>query len=139
MHLKRTLSLTLLAFYGLGTILGAGIYALVGEVAKEAAQFTPLSFLIASIIALFTAISYAELSSRLPHSAGSALYVRRAFHQKWLSGLIGWIVVLTGIIISSHPIPWFCQIFSIVFAITTFSHHHYINRHFSWGCYLGYS
>lgn len=51
MHLKRTLSLTLLAFYGLGTILGAGIYALVGEVAKEAAQFTPLSFLIASIIA----------------------------------------------------------------------------------------
>lgn len=98
MHLKRTLSLTLLAFYGLGTILGAGIYALVGEVAKEAAQFTPLSFLIASIIALFTAISYAELSSRLPLSAGSALYVRRAFHQKWLSGLIGWIVVLTGVI-----------------------------------------
>ncbi|HBD7156621.1 TPA: amino acid permease [Legionella pneumophila] len=114
MHLKRTLSLTLLAFYGLGTILGAGIYALVGEVAKEAAQFTPLSFLIASIIALFTAISYAELSSRLPHSAGSALYVRRAFHQKWLSGLIGWIVVLTGIISAatlSHGFVKYFQLF----------------------------
>ncbi|HAW6258809.1 TPA: amino acid permease [Legionella pneumophila] len=114
MHLKRTLSLTLLAFYGLGTILGAGIYALVGEVAKEAAQFTPLSFLIASIIAFFTAISYAELSSRLPLSAGSALYVRRAFQQRWLSGLIGWIVVLTGVISAatlSHGFVKYFQLF----------------------------
>ncbi|HAT8178100.1 TPA: amino acid permease [Legionella pneumophila] len=120
MQLKRTLSLTLLAFYGLGTILGAGIYALVGEVAKEAAQFTPLSFLIASIIALFTAISYAELSSRLPFSAGSALYVRKAFHQKWLSGLIGWIVVLTGIISAATLSHGFVKYFQLFFPLPSY-------------------
>jgi basic amino acid/polyamine antiporter, APA family len=98
MPLKRTLSLPLVTFYGLGTILGAGIYALIGEVANQAGTYTPVSFLIASILALATAASYAELSSRFPQSAGAALYVRKAFDQKWLSGLIGWVVVLTGVI-----------------------------------------
>lgn len=116
MTLKRTLSLPLIAFYGLGTILGAGIYALVGEVAKRAEQFTPLSFLIASFIALFTAISYAELSSRFPQSAGSALYVRRAFKQKWLSGLIGWIVVLTGVTSAATIAHGFVKYFSLFFS-----------------------
>ncbi|MDX1837758.1 amino acid permease [Legionella taurinensis] len=97
MALKRTLSLTLVSFYGLGTILGAGIYALIGEVAKEAGNFTPVSFIIASVLALFTAFSYAELSARFPQSAGSALYVRQAFKKAWLSGLVGWLVVLTGV------------------------------------------
>lgn len=120
MPLKRTLSLTLLAFYGLGTILGAGIYALVGEVAKQAKQFTPLSFLIASIIALFTAISYAELSSRLPQSAGSALYVRRAFNQTGLSGLIGWIVVLTGVISAATLSHGFVKYFELFFPLSPY-------------------
>ncbi|KGP63082.1 amino acid transporter [Legionella norrlandica] len=120
MHLKRTLSLTLLAFYGLGTILGAGIYALVGEVAQQAEQFTPLSFLIASIIAFFTAISYAELSSRLPFSAGSALYVRRAFHQTWLSGFIGWTVVLTGVISAATLSHGFAKYFELFFSFSPY-------------------
>ncbi len=109
MPLKRTLSLTLITFYGLGTILGAGIYALVGEVAKQAQQFTPVSFLIASIIAIFTAISYAELSSRFPQSAGAALYVRKAFDQAWLSGLIGWLIVLTGVVSAATLSHGFAQ------------------------------
>ncbi len=120
MALKRTLSLPLVAFYGLGTILGAGIYALVGEVAKQAGSFTPLSFLIASIIAIFTAVSYAELSSRFPQSAGSALYVRRAFDKKWLSGLIGWIVVLTGVISAATISHGFVKYFELFFPISPY-------------------
>ena len=96
--LKRSLSFALVTFYGLGTILGAGIYALVGKVAGHAGIFTPLAFLLASFIAFLTAISYAELSSRFPLSAGEAYYVRRAFGHDWLSGLIGWMVVFTGVV-----------------------------------------
>lgn len=117
MPLKRTLSLTLVTFYGLGTILGAGIYALIGEVVKQAEQFTPISFLIASILALFTAISYAELSSRFPQSAGSALYVRKAFNRRWLSGLVGWLVVLTGVVSAATISQGFAQYFNLLFPI----------------------
>lgn len=98
--LKRTLGLYLLVFYGLGSIIGAGIYALIGSVAEQAKEFTTLSFLIAAIMALFTAATYAELSSRFPESAGSALFINKAFHKRWLSGLVGWLVVATGIVSS---------------------------------------
>lgn len=120
MALKRTLSLPLITFYGLGTILGAGIYALVGEVAKQAERFTPLSFLIASIIALFTAASYAELSARFPQSAGSALYVRKAFDTPWLSGLIGWVVVLTGVTSAATIAHGFANYFKLFFPISPY-------------------
>ncbi|KTC65314.1 amino acid transporter (plasmid) [Legionella adelaidensis] len=115
MALKRTLSRTLVAFYGLGTILGAGIYALIGEVAKEAEKATPWAFLIASILALFTAASYAELCARFPYSAGSALYVRRAFNIKWIAGVVGWLVVCTGIVSSAaiaHGFAKYIALFS---------------------------
>lgn len=55
--LKREVSLTLFVLYGLGTIIGAGIYVLVGEVAGRAGIFTPLAFIIAALIALFTGLS----------------------------------------------------------------------------------
>lgn len=116
MPLKRTLTLPLLVFYGLGSIIGAGIYALIGSVAQEAKEFTPLSFLIASFIALFTATSYAELSSRFPESAGSSLYVKKAFNKAWLSGLIGWMVVLTGVVSSGALVHGFINYLSMYFS-----------------------
>ncbi|MDH5436609.1 MAG: amino acid permease, partial [Gammaproteobacteria bacterium] len=100
-QLKRSLSLTLVTFYGIGTILGAGIYVLIGEVAATAGIFTPLSFLIASFLALFTAISYAELSSRFPKSAGEAVYVQEGLQRRNLSILTGLAVVLVGMISSA--------------------------------------
>jgi APA family basic amino acid/polyamine antiporter len=99
--LKRSLSLPLLTFYGLGTIIGAGIYVLIGAIAGKAGLFTPISFVLAAIIAGFTAFSYAELSSRLPRSAGEAVYIQEAFHRRWLSRLTGWSVVAIGIISSA--------------------------------------
>lgn len=96
--LRRNLSLPLITFYGLGTILGAGIYVLIGEVAGRAGAWTPLAFLLASLLAAFSAFSYAELSARFPLSAGEAVYVYRAFGRPRLSLLIGLMIIAIGMV-----------------------------------------
>ncbi|MDH5515831.1 MAG: amino acid permease, partial [Gammaproteobacteria bacterium] len=72
--LARSLSLPLTTLYGLGNILGAGIYVLIGKVVGHAGMFAPVSFLLASLLAGLTAFTYAELSARYPLSAGEAVY-----------------------------------------------------------------
>ena len=99
--LKRSLGLSLITFYGLGNILGAGIYALVGKVAGEAGVFAPLSFFVASIIAAISALTYAELSARYPVSAGEAVYLYEGFGLRWLSLVVGLLIVLAGIVSSA--------------------------------------
>lgn len=97
-ELKRSLSLPLITFYGLGTIIGAGIYVLVGEVARIAGPALPLAFLVAGVLATLTAMSYAELSARYPRSAGAALYVDIAFGNARLSQVVGLMLILTGVV-----------------------------------------
>lgn len=106
-ELKRSLSLPMLTFYGLGTILGAGIYVLIGEVAGLAGMYMPVAFLLASVLAAFTAFSYAELSARFPVSAGEAVYVQRAFGKKELSRLIGLSIVVIGMVSSATLVKGF--------------------------------
>ena len=95
--LKRSLGLPLVALYGLGNILGAGIYVLVGKVAGFAGDGTILAFLMAMIVAAFTAFSYMELSSRYPVSASVSVYLHKAFKKQWLSVLVGLIMVGGGV------------------------------------------
>jgi APA family basic amino acid/polyamine antiporter len=59
--LKRVISLPLIIFYGLGNILGAGIYVLIGKVAGYGGYYTALAFFIASLVAAVSAFTYAEL------------------------------------------------------------------------------
>lgn len=96
--LQRRLGLGLLTFWGVGTIVGGGFYALIGEVAREAGLLTPLAFLVAALVAGFSALSFAELSARLPYSAGEAHYVLEAFGRRGLSALVGWMVITTGVV-----------------------------------------
>jgi amino acid transporter len=96
--LKRSLSLTLTTFYGLGNILGAGIYVLIGAVIAHAGVFAPLSFLIASLLACLTAFSYSELSARYPLSAGEAVYVQEGIGVRAVSVLVGLLIILAGIV-----------------------------------------
>jgi basic amino acid/polyamine antiporter, APA family len=96
--LKRALGLPLTVLYGLGTTIGAGIFALVGKVAGEAGMLAPLAFFLASAFAAVSAFSFAELSSRLPKSAGEALYVREGFGWVGLARLVGLAVAAAGII-----------------------------------------
>ncbi len=88
----------MITFYGLGTIIGGGFYALTGKVAGEAGMLAPLAFLAAAGIALLSAFSFAELSARFPVSAGEAYYVGQAFGRKWLSATVGWMVIATGVV-----------------------------------------
>ena len=97
-ELRRTLSLPLTMFYGLGNILGAGIYVLIGQVIAHAGGFAPLSFLLASLLACLTAFSYAELSARYPLSAGEAVYVQEGLGLPALSALVGLLIVLAGVV-----------------------------------------
>ena len=67
--LKRSLSLPALLFYGLGTMVGGGFYALIGKIAGEAGYATPISFLGAGLLALLNVFTFIELVSRFPVSA----------------------------------------------------------------------
>ncbi len=99
--LKRAISLPMLVLYGLGTTIGAGIYALVGELAGISGYLAPMAFLIASLLAGITALSFAELSSRFPWAAGAALYTREGFGSERFSTLVGLLVVSAGLVSSA--------------------------------------
>jgi basic amino acid/polyamine antiporter, APA family len=96
-RLRRTLSLPLVTMYGLGNILGAGIYVLIGKVAGYAGSGTVLAFLVAMVIAGLTAFSYMELAGRYPVSASVSMYLHHAFGRRWLSVLVGLAMVAGGI------------------------------------------
>ncbi|MEM9209425.1 MAG: amino acid permease [Pseudomonadota bacterium] len=96
--LQRRLTLPLLTFYGLGTIVGAGIYVLIGAVAGRAGIYAPIAFLMSALIAALTAHSYAALSARFPKSAGEAVYVREGLGSPLLAGMTGIAVIVTGVV-----------------------------------------
>lgn len=99
--LRRSIGVIPLTLYGVGVTVGAGIYVLIGEVARVAGGAAPVSFLLAAIVIMPTALSFAELAVRLPRSAGEALYVKEAFGSLSLSRLIGLMVAIAGIISSA--------------------------------------
>src|SRR5437870_4086868 len=99
--LKRTLTLPMVVLYGLGVTIGAGIYVLVGEAAGRAGMATPISFIIAGLVMLCPAASFAELSGRLPFAAGEARFVDEAFRRRWLTLAIGLAVALVGVVSSA--------------------------------------
>ncbi|WP_176561941.1 APC family permease [Mycolicibacterium palauense] len=96
-RLNRTLGLPTLALYGLGNILGAGIYVLIGKVAGFAGTSTALAFLIAMVVASVTALSYMELAGRFPVSASVSIYLHQAFGKRWLSTAVGLTMVGGGV------------------------------------------
>ncbi len=88
----------MLVLYGLGTTVGAGIYALMGEVADSAGMKAPLAFVVSALLAGSTAIGFAELAGRLPKAAGEAVFVSRAFGRRPLTAAVGSGVLLAGVV-----------------------------------------
>ena len=99
-ELRRTLGLPLLVLYGLGVTIGAGIFALIGEIAGLAGDHAPLAFLIAGLVAAATGYSYAVLAAAFPRAGGEAVFVNMGLGANW-ARLVGLGVLLTAIISSA--------------------------------------
>jgi APA family basic amino acid/polyamine antiporter len=96
-QLRKTIGPGQMAFYALGSMLGSGIYGLIGEAAGHAGNAVWLSFLIAMLAALLTAFTYASLGSRYPRAGGAAYVIQRAFASPMLGFTIGLAVVCSGL------------------------------------------
>jgi len=97
-QLARSVRFPFLLVYGVGTMVGGGFYALSGKVAGQVGLHAPLAFGLPGLLALLSALSYAELAGRLPHSGGSARYVEHGFGSRRLSAVVGWLLIATGVI-----------------------------------------
>jgi len=97
-ELKRHMGLFQLTMYGVGLILGAGIYVLIGEAVGFAGDSVWIAFVLGSIVALFAGFSYAELSSIFPKAAAEYVFVKNAFKSNFFAFLIGWLTSITSII-----------------------------------------
>ncbi|GAA3177871.1 APC family permease [Blastococcus jejuensis] len=95
--LKRVMGPGLLLLFIVGDVLGTGIYALTGTVAAEVGGVVWLPFLIAFLVALITAFSYLELVTKYPQAAGAALYTHKAFGIHFLTFLVAFAVMSSGI------------------------------------------
>ncbi|MGI9394367.1 MAG: APC family permease [Boseongicola sp.] len=96
--LRRAIGLPLLVLYGLGITIGAGIYVLIGSAAAAAGPYAPSAFLFAAFVMAFSALSFAELSGRIPQSAGEAVYVDAGFGWNWLTLATGLLIVFSATI-----------------------------------------
>ncbi len=97
-ELKRHLGLFHTTMYGVGLILGAGIYALIGDAAGEAGNSVWISFVLAAVSAIFTGLSYAELSSMYPKAAAEYSFVKNAFGNNFVAFLVGWLTLFVAVI-----------------------------------------
>ena len=95
--LHRVMGPWLLLLFIVGDILGTGIYALTGQVAKQVGGVVWLPFLVAFVVALITAFSYLELVTKYPRAAGAALYTHRAFGIHFLTFIVAFAVMCSGI------------------------------------------
>lgn len=98
--LDRSLSLPMLVFYGVGVTVGAGIFALVGEIVGIAGVRAPSAFLVAGAIAGLTGLCYAQLIARFPRAGGEAVYVTNGLGRA-AGRVAGLGVVVTGTISSA--------------------------------------
>jgi APA family basic amino acid/polyamine antiporter len=96
-RLKRTIGTAQLMLYGVGSMLGAGIYGLVGKAAGVMGGAVWMAFLVAMAAALLTGVSYASIASRYPRAGGAAYVAHRAYRASWLSYVIGLAIACSGL------------------------------------------
>ncbi|MDD7938878.1 APC family permease [Actinomycetospora lutea] len=95
--LVRAIGPKLLVFFIIGDILGTTIYALTGTVSERVGGALWLPFLLAFVVAFMTAFSYLELVGKYPRAAGAALYTQQAFRKPFLTFLVAFTVMCSGI------------------------------------------
>lgn len=134
--LERQIGLISLTLYGVGDMLGSGIYGLVGKAAGEMGSAVWLGFLVSMIAAGLTGLSYASLGSRYPRAGGVSYTTYRAFGSGFISYVVGLAVLASGLtsmatasrVFAGYlaglglglPIPLIALLFSLVVAAVVF-------------------
>ena len=95
--LRRTVGPLGASLSGIGIVLGAGIYVLVGEASGEAGNAVWAAFLLAAFLAAATGLSYAELTAMIPESGAAAAYADEAFGSR-AAFVTGWMDVIVNIV-----------------------------------------
>ncbi|HSD56045.1 MAG TPA: APC family permease [Candidatus Saccharimonadales bacterium] len=113
--LRRVVSTPMLAMYGIGNIVGAGVYVLIGKIAEPAGYLSIVAFLLAALVAFCAALSYAELAARFPVSAGVSVYLHEAFKAVRLSTVMGLLLVLAGAVSTATLLKGFTGYFHVLF------------------------
>jgi basic amino acid/polyamine antiporter, APA family len=113
--LKREVGFWGATLYGIGIILGAGIYALIGNAAGVAGNSLWLSFVFGAFVATFTGLSYMELISMFPKAAAEYTYVKNAFRSKLLGFNVGWIEIFIDVIATAAVALGFAGYFHALF------------------------
>jgi len=116
-ELKRVMGPGLLLLFVVGDVLGTGIYALTGEVAAKVGGIVWLPFLVAFVLATVTACSYLELVTKYPKAAGAALYTQKAFGMHFLTFLVAFAVMSSGITSASTASQAFAENFGKSFGL----------------------
>jgi amino acid transporter len=116
--LKRVLGPGLLLLFVVGDILGTGVYALTGRVASEVGGAVWLPFVIAFAVALLTAFSYLELVTKYPRAAGAALYTHKAFGIHFLTFIVTFAVMCSGLTSASSASKAFAENFAEAFDLS---------------------
>ncbi|WP_342372243.1 APC family permease [Propioniciclava soli] len=118
-ELKRVMGPGLLLLFIIGDILGTGIYALTGTVAREVGGVVWLPFLVAFAVALMTAFSYLELVTKYPHAGGAAVFTHKAFRIGFLTFMVAFTVMASGITSSATASRAFAENFMKGFGLGT--------------------
>ncbi|WP_067658819.1 APC family permease [Nocardia harenae] len=116
-ELKRVMGPGLLLLFVVGDILGTGIYALTGKVANEVGGAVWVPFLVAFLVALITGFSYLELVTKYPHAAGAALYTHKAFGIHFVTFMVAFAVMSSGITSASTAARAFAANFAEAFEL----------------------
>src|SRR6188508_2717010 len=117
-ELKRAIGPKLLLLFIVGDSLGTGAYALTGRVASEVGGAAWAPFIVAFAIALVTAFSYLELVTKYPRAAGAALYTHKAFGIHFLTFMVTFAVMCSGLTSASSASKAFAGNFSKAFDLS---------------------
>ncbi len=126
--LHRVTGPWLLLLFIVGDILGTGIYALTGQVAKQVGGAVWLPFVVAFVVALITAFSYLELVTKYPRAAGAALYTHRAFGIHFITFIVAFAVMCSGITSASTASRAFAANMSNAFGLNAHRHRDHDDR-----------
>src|SRR5713226_6487358 len=96
--LRRSLGLLEITAGGVGIIIGAGIYVLIGAATARAGATVWVAFLLAAVLSALSGLSYAELSSMFPSAAAEYEYTRHVF-PGWLAFVVGWVMIM-GLVVA---------------------------------------